>query len=105
MSALRDLPIASLVRDETSSSAAVAAERAVLDSLARTGVGAEVRTQALVELMSLEAVCGDELAFERLRHELIDLELPEPLATLYRVQVTWGLVRFGRLAAARRSAR
>ncbi|MEO6066599.1 MAG: hypothetical protein ABJB33_04565 [Gemmatimonadota bacterium] len=104
MSALRDLPLPSLVRDETLSAAAVAAERAVLDSLARTGDGAAVRTQALVELMSLEATCGDELAFERLRHELLDLELPEPVATLYRVQVTWGLVRFGRLAAARRSA-
>lgn len=100
--ALLDLAFPLLVGDETLSPAAVAAERVVLERLIRTGDPVGVRTEALVELMALEAVSGDELGFERIRQELLGLELPEPAATLFRVQVTWGLVRFGRLAAARR---
>lgn len=76
----------------------------MLVQLARSGESRELRWQALIDLMALEAACGDELAFERLRHELSTGELPGPLATLFRVQVTWGLVRFERLAAARRWA-
>lgn len=105
MTALLELPLPSVVRDETLSAAAVAAERAVLEHLARAGEGAEVRAQAMVELMALEATCGDELAFERIRQELLSLDLPAAVATLYRVQVAWGLVRFGRVGAARRWVR
>ncbi len=104
MSALLDHPLPALVPDETLLPPAAAAERVLLERLARTGDRVEVRTHALVDLMALEAVCGDELAFERIRHELLGLELPATVVTPFRVQVTWGLVRFGRLAAARRWA-
>lgn len=104
MTALLDHPLPSFVQDETLSRHAAAVERAVLESLARTGARLEVRTQALVDLMALEAACGDELAFLRIRHELFGLDLPPAVVTPFRVQVTWGLVRFGRLAAARRWA-
>lgn len=104
MPALLDLPLPALVHDETLSPQAAAVERAVLESLARTGARVEVRAQALVDLMALEAACGDELAFERIRHELLALDLPAVVVPAFRVQVTWGLVRFGRLAAARRWA-
>ncbi len=105
MSALLELPLPSVVQDETLTPAAVASERAMLEHQARTGRTAEVRVEALVGLMALEASCGDELAFERLRHELVGRELTPAVATLYRVQVAWGLVRFGRLGAARRWVR
>ncbi|HET7040551.1 MAG TPA: hypothetical protein VFI13_00970 [Gemmatimonadales bacterium] len=80
----------------------LSAERALLGSLARTAEREDVRAQALVELMALEGACGDELAFERLRHELAALPLPAAVATLFRARVAWGLARFGRSAAARR---
>ena len=102
MSALLELPLPSLVQDETLTPAAAALEREALERLARTGQGADVRTEALVGLMALEAALGDELAFERLRQELGDRELSPAVMTLYRAQVAWGLVRFGRLGAARR---
>lgn len=105
MTALLELPLPSVVQDETLTPAAVASERAMLEHVARSGRTAEARTEALVGLMALEAACGDELAFERLRHELLDRELAPSVAALYRVQVTWGLVRFGRVGAARRWAR
>ena len=105
MPALLERPLPSLVQDETLTPAAVASERAALEHRARTGRTAEARTEALVGLMALEAACGDELAFERLRHELAGRDLAPGVATLYRVQVTWGLVRFGRIGAARRWVR
>jgi voltage-gated potassium channel Kch len=105
MSALLELPLPSVVQDETLTFAAVASERAALEHLARTGTGADVRAEALVGLMALEAAVGDELSFERLRHELLGRELSPSVATLYRVQVAWGLVRFGRVGAARRWVR
>jgi hypothetical protein len=104
MTALLDHPLPALVHDETLSPQAVAVERASLERLVRTGERVEIRTQALVDLMALEAACGDELAFERIRHELLALELPAVVAPSFGVQVTWGLIRFGRLAAARRWA-
>ena len=105
MPALLDLPLPSVVQDETLTPAAVAAERAALEHLVRTGDGAEVRTEALVGLMALEAAVGDELAFERFRHELLDRDLSPAVARLFKAQVAWGLVRFGRLGAARRWVR
>ena len=99
--ALLDLPLPSLDVDGTPTALA-AAERAMLSSIARTADGAELRAQALVELMALEASCGDELAFERLRHELTATDLPPAVEVFFRAQVAWGLVRFGRLDAARR---
>lgn len=102
MPALLDLPLPALVPDETPGAALAAAERVLLESLARTADGAELRSQALVELMALEVTCGDELSFERLRHELAGLELTPPVETLYRARVAWGLARFGRSGAARR---
>lgn len=104
MSALLDHPRPALVQDETLSPQAAAVERVLLERLARTGDRLEVRAQALVDLMALEATCGDELAFLRIRHELFACDLPAAVATPFRVQVTWGLVRFGRIAAARRWA-
>lgn len=77
----------------------------MLGSIARTADGPELRAQALVELMALEASCGDELAFERLRHELVATDLAPPVEALFRARVAWGLARFGRLDAARRWAR
>ena len=77
----------------------------MLEHLARTGPNADARAEALVGLMALEAAVGDELAFERLRQELLGRELSPLVATLYRAQVTWGLVRFGRVGAARRWVR
>src|SRR6478609_10836913 len=103
--ALLDLPTPSLDADEAPTAAVAAAERAMLSSIARTADGEELRAQALVELMALEASCGDELAFERLRHELVATELPPAVEALFSARVAWGLVRFGRLAAARRWAR
>lgn len=105
MSALLELPLPSVVQDETLTPAVAASERAALEHLARTATHADARAEALVGLMALEAAVGDELAFERLRHELQGRELPHAVATLYRVQVAWGLVRFGRLGAARRWVR
>jgi hypothetical protein len=102
--ALLDPPLPSLDVDGTPT-ALVAAERAMLSSIARTADGAELRAQALVELMALEASCGDELAFERLRHELLATDLAPPVEALFRARVAWGLARFGRLDAARRWAR
>lgn len=103
--ALLDLPLPSLDVEETPTPAVVAAERAMLSSIARTADGVDLRTQALVELMALEASCGDELAFERLRHDLAATELTPPVEALFRARVAWGLVRFGRVDAARRWAR
>lgn len=103
--ALLDLPLPSLDVDETLTPAVAAAERAMLSSIARTADGAELRAQALVELMALEASCGDELAFERLRHELVATDLAPPVEALFRARVAWGLARFGRLEAARRWVR
>ena len=105
MSALLELPLPSVVQDETLTPAAAASERAVLEHLVRTAAGADARAEALVGLMALEAAVGDELAFERLRQELQGRELSRSVATLYRVQVAWGLVRFGRVGAARRWVR
>lgn len=105
MSALLELPLPSVVQDETLTPAAVASERAALEHLARTATGTEARAEALVGLMALEAAVGDELAFERLRHELQGRELAPAVAMVYRVQVAWGLVRFGRVGAARRWVR
>jgi len=105
MNALLELPLPALHGDDQPDAATVAAERALLASVARTAEASELRIQALVELMALEATCGDELAFERLRHELSDTPLPAPIATLFRARVAWGLARFGRLDAARRWAR
>ena len=105
MPALLDLPLPSVVQDETLTPAAVAVERSTLEQLARTGASVEQRTEALVGLMALEAAVGDELGFERLRQELEGRDLPAAVATLYKVQVAWGLVRFGRLDAARRWVR
>jgi hypothetical protein len=105
MNALLELPLPALHAADTPDEATVAAERALLTSVARTAEAAELRAQALVELMALEATCGDELAFERLRHELADTPLPAPIATIFRTRVAWGLARFGRLEAARRWAR
>jgi hypothetical protein len=105
MNALLELPLPTLHDDELPDEATVAAERALLASVARTAEAAELRIQALVELMALEAGCGDELAFERLRHELADTPLPAPIATLFQARVAWGLARFGRVEAARRWAR
>lgn len=105
MSLLLELPLPSVVQDETLTPAAVASERAALEHVARSGPSADARAEALVGLMALEAVVGDELAFERLRHELLGRELSPVVATTYRVQVAWGLVRFGRLGAARRWVR
>jgi len=90
---------------ETLSPAAAAAERALLESLARSGEGEDLRAQALVELMALEAACGDELAFERIRHELGAIVLPTAVGVLFRARVACGLVHFGRAAAARRWVR
>lgn len=103
--ALLDLPLSSTELDEAPTPAVAAAERALLSSIARTADGAAVRAQALVELMALEASCGDELSFERLRHELVDTELAPPVEALFRARVAWGLARFGRIDAARRWAR
>jgi len=103
--ALLDLSLPSLDIDEAPTAAVAAAERALLSSIARTADGPELRAQALVELMALEASCGDELAFERLRHELVATELAPPVEALFRARVAWGLARFGRLEAARRWAR
>jgi len=103
--ALLDLPTPSLDADEAPTAAVAAAERAMLSSIARTADGAELRAQALVELMALEASCGDELAFERLRHELVATELAPPVEALFRARVAWGLARFGRIDAARRWTR
>jgi hypothetical protein len=103
--ALLDLSLPSLDIDEAPTTAVAAAERALLSSIARTADGPELRAQALVELMALEASCGDELAFERLRHELVATELAPPVEALFRARVAWGLARFGRLDAARRWAR
>lgn len=89
----------------TLSPAAVAAERALLEALARSGDGEDLRAQALVELMALEVACGDELAFERIRHELGAAVLPEGVGALFRARVACGLVHFGRAAAARRWVR
>lgn len=105
MSALLELPLPSVVQDETLTPAAAASERSALEHLARTGKSPEQRAEALVGLMGLEAAVGDELAFERLRQELQGRELAPSVATLYRVQVAWGLVRFGRVGAARRWVR
>ena len=105
MSALLELPLPSVVQDETLTPAAAASERAALELVARTGANPETRAEALVGLMALEAAVGDELAFERLRQELQGRELSRAVATLYRVQVAWGLVRFGRVGAARRWVR
>ena len=105
MSALLELPLPSVVQDETLTSAAVASERMELERIARTAPTSEGRAEAMVGLMALEAACGDELAFERLRHELVERDLAPSVATLYRVQVAWGLVRFGRVGAARRWVR
>ena len=105
MSAILELPLPSVVQDETLTPAAVASERSALEHLARTGKHADARAEALVGLMALEAAVGDEIAFERLRQELRGRELSDPVATLYRVQVAWGLVRFGRVGAARRWVR
>ena len=105
MNALLELPLPALHDGAAPDEATVAAERALLTSVARTAEAAELRAQALVELMALEATCGDELAFERLRHELADTPLPAPIATIFRTRVAWGLARFGRLEAARRWAR
>gem|GEM_PF-6336512 len=105
MNTLLELPLPVLHATDASDEATVAAERALLTSVARTAEAAELRSQALVELMALEATCGDELAFERLRHELADTPLPPPIATIFRTRVAWGLARFGRLEAARRWAR
>lgn len=105
MSALLELPLPSVVQDETLTPAAVASERAALEQLARAGEAGDVRHEALVGLMALEAACGDELAFERLRQELQGRELAPAVASLYRAQVAWGLVRFGRVGAARRWVR
>ena len=102
MPALLDLPLPALVPDEIPSPALAAAERLLLESLARNGDGPELRSQALVELMALEVTCGNELSFERLRHELAGLELTAPVETLYRARVAWGLARFGRSGAAYR---
>jgi hypothetical protein len=85
--------------------AAAAAERALLESLARHGEGEDLRAQALVELMALEVSCGDELAFERIRHELAAAPLSAAVTSLFRARVAWGLARFGRAAAARRWVR
>lgn len=90
---------------ETLSPAAAAGERALLESLARNGEGEDLRAQALVELMALEAACGDELAFERIRHELGAVVLPAGVGALFRARVAYGLARFGRAAAARRWVR
>jgi phosphotransferase system HPr-like phosphotransfer protein len=103
--ALLDLSLPSLDTDEAPTPAVAEAERALLSSIARTADGPELRAQALVELMALEASCGDELAFERLRHELVATELAPAVEALFRARVAWGLARFGRLEAARRWAR
>jgi len=104
MPLLLELPIPERLPDPPSA-AALASARSLLESLARSAEGADLRSQALVELMALEVTCGDELAFERLRHELAATTLPGPVATLFHARVAWGLVRFGRAVAARRSAR
>lgn len=100
MPSLLELPLPSDHLDVPSSAAA--AERALLESLARSAEGADLRAQALVELMALEVACGDELAFERLRHELAQTSLPAAVTTLFHARVACGLARFGRVAAARR---
>ena len=105
MPALLDLPLPALVQDETLTPDAIRAERVALERQVRDGHDADTRAEALVGLMALEALTGDELAFERLRHELTERDLPPALARLYRVQVAWGLVRFGRIGAARRWVR
>jgi hypothetical protein len=105
MTALLELPLPTVAPDATSDDVTVAAERALLGSLARTAETPEVRAQALVELMALEAACGDELAFERLRHELTDTPLAPAVTTLFRARVAWGLARFGRIEAARKWVR
>jgi len=102
MTALLELPLPTFAADAPLDDIVVAAERALLDSIARTAESAEVRAQALVELMALEVVCGDELAFERLRHELVETPLAPAIATLFRARVAWGLARFGRIEAARK---
>lgn len=89
----------------TLSPAAAAGERALLESLARSGEGEDLRAQALVELMALEVACGDELAFERIRHELGAIALPAAVRALFRARVACGLARFGRAAAAERWVR
>ncbi len=105
MTALLELPLPTPAPDASPDDIVVAAERALLGSVARTAEDPEVRAQALVELMALEASCGDELAFERLRHELADTPLAPAVATLFRARVAWGLARFGRVEAARRWVR
>lgn len=104
MPLLLEPPIPSRVPDPPSDAAVMAARR-LLESVARSAEGADLRSQALVELMALEVTCGNELAFERLRHELAQCILPAPIATLFQARVAWGLIRFGRAVAARRSAR
>lgn len=101
MPSLLDLPLPAPARAQPRS-AEVAVERALLEALARTADGADLRSQALVELMALEVTCGDELAFERLRHELEARALPAAVEVLFRARVAFGLARFGRVAAARR---
>ena len=104
MASLLELPLPALLLDAPSPAAAAAA-RALLGSLARSAEGADLRSQALVELMALEVACGDELAFERIRHELALTTLPPAGAVRFRARVACGLARFGRAAAARRWVR
>ena len=80
-------------------------ERAALERLARSAATRELRLQALVELMAVEIAAGDELGFERLRHELTAIPLPPAIATLFQARVSWGLAAFGRTAAAARARR
>lgn len=104
MPAFLEIPVSPAASDALPPAAATA-ERALLESLARHGDGEDLRAQALVELMALEVSCGDELAFERIRHELTAAPLPAAVASLFRARVACGLVRFGRAAAAQRWVR
>ena len=66
-----------------------------------TAVEQDTRWMAKIRLMDLEAISGNELAFERHRRELAEAPLPPRLRVTFLIDAAQGHRRFGRLEAAR----
>ena len=73
------------------------AARLALEIVAGSNIGYVVRTNAVIELMELEAMAHNRIGFERWRTEARDMmeRMPPSMAIDYRSKAGEGLARFG----------